>query len=179
MIGKHLTDLILVCAVAVLAACSSTKVPLTPAAPIESTAAPSAPKTEPPARSTVAPVVAVSPLDDPNSPLAKRSIFFDFDIYEIRSIDIPLVERHAAFMVANKNVKASLEGNADERGGSEYNLALGQKRAEAVRHALVLLGVPDASLEAVSFGKEKPLDPGHNEEAWAKNRRVDIRYIAQ
>src|ERR1035437_5263914 len=106
MIGKHLTDLILVCAVAVLAACSSTKVPLTPAAPIESTAAPSAPKTEPPARSTVAPVVAVSPLDDPNSPLAKRSIFFDFDIYEIRSIDIPLVERHAAFMVANKNVKA-------------------------------------------------------------------------
>ena len=88
----------------------------------------------------------------------------------------PLIESHARFLQANKQRKANLEGHTDERGGREYNLALGQKRAEAVRQALSLLGVPESQLEAVSYGKEKPTAQGSAEADLAKNRRVEIRY---
>jgi len=94
----------------------------------------------------------------------------------VRAEARPVIESHARFLQANKQRKANLEGHTDERGGREYNLALGQKRAEAVRQALSLLGVPESQLEAVSYGKEKPAAQGSSEADLAKNRRVEIRY---
>jgi len=105
-----------------------------------------------------------------------RLVYFDFDSYVIKPEFQSLLEAHARFLKANPSRKVSIEGHTDERGGREYNLALGQKRAEAVRRALALLGVPDSQMEAVSFGKEKPALEGHNEDAWAKNRRAEISY---
>ena len=88
----------------------------------------------------------------------------------------PLVEAHGRYLASNRNARMVVQGNTDERGGSEYNLALGQKRADAVRRALSLQGVPDSQMEAVSFGKEKPKAQGSGEEAWKENRRADIAY---
>ena len=109
-------------------------------------------------------------------PSAARVIYFDFDSYAIRPEFQPVVEAHAKYLAANKARKMSIEGHTDERGGREYNLALGQKRSEAVRSALGLLGVSDSQVEAVSFGKEKPADPGTDEAAMAKNRRAEMNY---
>jgi peptidoglycan-associated lipoprotein len=103
-----------------------------------------------------------------------RVIYFDFDSFVIRPEFQPVIEAHATRIRADKNRKVAIEGHTDERGGREYNLALGQKRAEAVRKALSLLGVPDAQLEAVSFGKEKPAVVGSTEAAMEKNRRAEI-----
>ncbi len=103
-------------------------------------------------------------------------VFFDYDSFVIRPEARPVIEAHARFLQANKQRKAMLEGHTDERGGREYNLALGQKRAEAVQRALVLMGVPEAQLEAVSYGKEKPAAQGADEVAFAKNRRVEFKY---
>ena len=103
-------------------------------------------------------------------------VFFDFDSFVIRAEARPVIASHAQFLQANKQRKANLEGHTDDRGGREYNLALGQKRADAVRQALSLLGVPESQLEAVSFGKEKPLATGGSEADQAQNRRVEIRY---
>ncbi len=103
-------------------------------------------------------------------------VYFDYDSFVVRADARPVLESHARFLQNNKQRKANLEGNTDERGGREYNLALGQKRAEAVRRALILLGVSDSQLEAVSYGKEKPASEGADEAAFAKNRRVEIRY---
>lgn len=116
------------------------------------------------------------PLNDPASILAKRSVYFDVDSYVVKDEFKPVVEAHAKYLIARPNRKVIIQGNTDERGGSEYNLALGQKRAEAVRRALALLGVPDTQMEAVSLGKEKPKASGSNEAAWAENRRSDIAY---
>jgi peptidoglycan-associated lipoprotein len=104
------------------------------------------------------------------------SIYFDYDQFVIKDEYKPVVDGHAKFLSANAGRRVSLEGHADERGSREYNLALGQKRADAVRRALALLGVKDEQMEAVSFGKEKPRNPGHDEAAWAENRRVDFNY---
>jgi peptidoglycan-associated lipoprotein len=103
-------------------------------------------------------------------------VFFDYDSFVVRAEARSVIESHARFLQANKQRKANLEGHTDERGGREYNLALGQKRAEAVRQALTLLGVSDAQIEAVSYGKEKPAAQGASEADYAKNRRVEIRY---
>lgn len=116
------------------------------------------------------------PLNDPNSPLAKRSIYFDFDSFTIKDDFRGVVEAHAKYLVANKARKVVVQGNTDERGGREYNLALGQKRAEAVRRSLTSLGVADAQIEAVSFGEEKPKATGSDESAFAENRRADLAY---
>lgn len=116
------------------------------------------------------------PLNDPQSILAKRSIYFDFDSYTIKEEFRPVVEAHAKYLNAHKDRKVVIQGNTDDRGGAEYNLALGQKRAEAVRKALLLLGVSDDQVEAISFGKEKPKALGNDEAAWAENRRADIVY---
>ena len=105
-----------------------------------------------------------------------KVIYFDYDSFTIKPEFQPAVEAHARFMATNKTRKLAVEGHTDERGGREYNLALGQKRAEAVRRALGLLGVTDAQVEAVSFGKEKPADNGSNEAALAKNRRAELNY---
>jgi peptidoglycan-associated lipoprotein len=106
----------------------------------------------------------------------ERMVFFDYNSYTIKPEYQAVIEAHARFLKASANRKVSLEGNTDVRGGSEYNLALGQKRAEAVRRALILLGVSDAQLEAISFGKEKPLSLGTDEASHAKNRRTEFSY---
>ena len=116
------------------------------------------------------------PLNDATGMLAKRSVYFDFDSYVVKDEFKPVIEAHSQYLIKNTDRKIVIQGNTDERGGSEYNLALGQKRAEAVRRALNLLGVGDSQIEAVSFGKEKPKATGSNEAAWAENRRADIVY---
>jgi peptidoglycan-associated lipoprotein len=105
-----------------------------------------------------------------------RIVYFDYDSNAIKPEFQPLIEQHARFLKANGNRHVVIEGHTDERGGREYNLALGQRRSEAVRHALELLGVKDSQVEAVSFGKEKPAVPGSDETAWAQNRRAEIAY---
>ena len=127
---------------------------------------------------TVTPVTTGStdPLNDPKGVLAKRSVYFDYDSYVVKDEFKSLVEAHAKYLVSNKNRKIVIQGNTDERGGREYNLALGQKRAEAVRKSLSLLGVQDSQMEAISFGKEKPKATGSDEASWAENRRGDLAY---
>ena len=104
-----------------------------------------------------------------------RVIYFDFDSYVVKDEFRPIVEAHAKLLKANSGAKEVAEGHTDERGGSEYNLALGQKRAEAVVQQMKVLGGGDSPLEAVSYGKERPAVDGHDESAWAKNRRVELR----
>ncbi|SFI41024.1 peptidoglycan-associated lipoprotein [Collimonas sp. OK307] len=116
------------------------------------------------------------PLNNPTGILSKRSIYFDFDSYTIKDEFKSVVEAHAQYLNSHKNRKIIIQGNTDDRGGREYNLALGQKRAEAVRKALVLLGVSDTQVEAVSLGKEKPKALGSDEASYAENRRSDIVY---
>ncbi len=101
-------------------------------------------------------------------------IYFDFDSYTVKDDYRPVIEANARALMADRSRKLALEGHTDERGGHEYNLALGQKRAESVAKALELLGANPNQLEAVSFGKERPVDQGHDEAAWAKNRRVEL-----
>ena len=107
---------------------------------------------------------------------SSRIVYFDYDSAVIRPEFQAVLVAHAHFLSSEPARKVFLEGHTDDRGGSEYNLALGQQRAEAVRHALQLLGVGENQMEAISFGKEKPADPGSDEAARAKNRRVEIRY---
>lgn len=107
---------------------------------------------------------------------ATRVVYFDYDSFVIRPEFQSVIESHAKYIRADKNRKVAVEGHTDERGGREYNLALGQKRAEAVRKALTLLGVTDGQIEAVSFGKEKPAMTGSTEAAMEKNRRAEIAY---
>ena len=124
------------------------------------------------------PTVGVGTADgDAMGPRGERNmVYFDFDSYVVKPEFQPVVEAHARYIKANKVRKVSIEGHTDDAGGREYNLALGQRRAEAVRRALVLLGAPDSQLEAVSFGKEKPAAPGSDEASRAKNRRAEISY---
>jgi peptidoglycan-associated lipoprotein len=105
-----------------------------------------------------------------------RIVYFDYDSFVIKSEYQAVMDAHARFIRANNARKVTIEGHTDERGGREYNLALGQKRAEAVRRSLALLGVPDSQVEAVSFGKEKPAAQGHSEDAHAQNRRAELSY---
>lgn len=160
---------VIVASVALLAACSSTKVDQGSAPVSSGTGSAST-------GSSTGGSGALDPLNDPNSILAKRSIYFGFDQYSIKAEFNNVIEAHAAYLKSHPNRKVIIQGNTDSRGGSEYNLALGQKRAEAVRKALVALGVSDSQLEAVSFGKEKPKATGDNEAAWAENRRADLAY---
>jgi len=119
---------------------------------------------------------AGDPRKDPASPLSKRSIYFDFDSFVVKAEYSPVLESHAAYLVPKRESRLILQGNTDNRGSREYNLALGQKRAEAVRKALMALGVSDAQIEAVSFGEEKPRDEADTEAAFTENRRVDVVY---
>jgi len=104
-----------------------------------------------------------------------RVVYFDFDSFVVRDDGKPVVESHAKVLGANRSRRMVIEGHTDERGGREYNLALGQKRAMAVLNALTLLGVSPGQLEAVSFGEERPAAQGSTEEAWAKNRRAELK----
>lgn len=160
----------------VLVGCSSTPTKQPEAAP---KATPPAVQSAPQAQA-VPKAVAVPAYLDPNSAISKqRSVYFDFDNYSVKKDYSALIELQGKYLAANPGVAVKIEGNADERGGSEYNLALGQKRAEAVRHALAGYGAKDAQMEAISFGKEKPKAMGHDEAAWSQNRRADIQYPAK
>ncbi|MCI0401209.1 MAG: peptidoglycan-associated lipoprotein Pal [Gammaproteobacteria bacterium] len=117
-----------------------------------------------------------SPLDDPNSPLSVRVIYFDYDSSEIKAEYRPTIEAHAAYLASHPDVPVTLEGNADERGSREYNLALGDRRAEAVRRQLILLSASAGQIRTVSYGEERPAALDHDESAWSLNRRVEIVY---
>jgi peptidoglycan-associated lipoprotein len=127
------------------------------------------------AKSAVASVDLTKPKQDA-IPAASRLIYFDYDSFVIKPEFQSSIESHAGYIKSDPGRKVVIEGHTDERGGREYNLALGQKRAEAVRRAMGLLGVGDSQVEAVSFGKEKPAIPGNDEAAWSKNRRAEISY---
>jgi len=121
----------------------------------------------------------IAALTDPNNILSKRSVFFDFDSYIIKSEAKPLVEAHARFLVQNPQMKMLIQGNTDERGSREYNLALGQKRADVVKQALLLLGAKEAQIESVSLGEEKPRCDDASEACYAENRRGDMLYSGE
>ncbi len=103
-------------------------------------------------------------------------IYFDYDSSQIHATDNSVIDSHAQYLMANPNNRVRLEGHADERGSPEYNLALGEKRAHAVRSSLNILGVKDDQMQTTSYGEESPADAGHNETSWSKNRRVQIIY---
>ncbi len=118
-------------------------------------------------------------LRDPNNILSKRSVYFDFDSFVVKDEYRPLVEAHARYLQQNRNARMTVQGNTDERGSREYNIALAQKRADSVKRMMTLLGATENQIETVSFGKEKPRNPGHDEAAWAENRRDDILYAGE
>ena len=118
-------------------------------------------------------------LKDPRNILSKRNIYFDYDQFTVKDEYKPIVEAHAKYLQANRSARAILQGNTDERGTREYNIALGQKRADAVKNLMLLLGATEIQIETVSFGKEKPRREGHDEASWAENRRVDIVHAGE
>jgi peptidoglycan-associated lipoprotein len=127
------------------------------------------------AADAAAKAAAVKPLESIGAP-NQRSVYFDFDKYEVRDEFKTMVGDHGKFLVPRQDAKMLIQGNADERGSREYNLALGQRRADAVKKSLLLQGVKEEQLESVSLGEEKPKATGHDEAAWAENRRADMLY---
>ncbi len=166
--------------VLLIAGCSSTPdVPEQGGAPVESRDA----NTGASVATVTTPSLAGSKLPpeltDPKSILSKRSIYFDFDKYEVKPEYKDLVAAHAKFLVSHGQLKMLIQGNTDERGSREYNLALGQKRADAIKKMLTLLGAREEQVESVSLGEEKPKNEGQNEAAWAENRRGDMLYSGE
>ena len=160
--------------VGMLAACASEK-------PKEETkpGTPAAPAAEAPAQpeQPVAPAqVAADPLNDPNSMLAKRSVYYPLDVSVVQREDRPVVDAHAQYLSTHSGAKVRLEGNCDERGSNEYNLALGQRRADGVKKLLQSGGASGGQIEAVSNGEEKPKMTCHAENCWKENRRTDLIY---
>ncbi|AMS31968.1 hypothetical protein AEM42_05285 [Betaproteobacteria bacterium UKL13-2] len=180
---KKSPPLILLAAAAILlAACASKEPPKD--VPVETRTQPTtttaATPTPMPSTTTtaVAPTTpsAINPLKDPNNILSKRIVYFDYDKDTVKSEYQAIVQAHAKYLSENRSRKIRLEGHADERGSREYNMALGQRRADAVRKATNLLGVANERMESVSFGEDKPRVQGSNEEAWSQNRRAEIVY---
>ena len=172
----------------VLAACSSTPTEQTAAGVEERSPAarpaagpPSKPVAQKPIPAVVLPKPAatLSPLRDPKNILSKRSVFFDYDKYDVKDEYKALVQAHAQYLRGNPGAKMLIQGNTDERGSREYNLALGQSRADAMKKMLLLLGAKEAQIESVSLGEEKPRAQGSSEEAYAQNRRGDILYAGE
>ena len=122
---------------------------------------------------------AGNPLRDPNNILSKRSVYFDYDSNSVKDEFRGVVQAHSRYMTDKRDSRIRIEGNCDERGSREYNLALGQRRAEAVKRVMTVLGVQDGRIETVSFGEEKPVANGHDEKAWSQNRRADIKYAGE
>ena len=120
--------------------------------------------------------LAMDPLKDPASPLAQRTVYFDFDSSVVKPEFQEMLKAHAAYLVDHPDRRLILEGHTDERGTREYNLGLGERRAQAVKRALVLLGAPAERIETVSYGEERPAAEGHDESAWRLNRRVELVY---
>jgi peptidoglycan-associated lipoprotein len=136
-------------------------VQMTPVAPVDVTGKPGAAAVDPRVK---------------QGPLSQRSIFYDFDRYDVKDEYRPMVEQHAKYLRENPDARMLIQGNTDERGSREYNIGLGQRRSDGVKRMLVLLGARDDQIESVSLGEEKPMVEGSNEEAWAKNRRSDMLY---
>jgi peptidoglycan-associated lipoprotein len=155
----------------VLAILGGCPAPVNPGAPVESgtTTTPPGPQVDP---LPIQPTGFPPELQD----ISGRRVHFALDRYDIAEQYRPIIAANARYLTQNRQIKVLIQGNTDERGSREYNLSLGQKRAEAVRQALMLLGVDETQIEAVSLGEEKPLAEGHDEEAWAVNRRADILY---
>lgn len=160
-----------------LAACGSTEKQADPA-PVESrttqptqTASANPTPTTTPNRNS-----SVDPLTQPGGVLSQRSVYFDYDSNAVKDEFRGVVQAHSKYLVEHNERRIALEGNTDERGSREYNLALGQRRAESVKKIMTVLGVPESRIETVSFGEEKPKSQGHDESAWAQNRRADIVY---
>jgi peptidoglycan-associated lipoprotein len=162
---------------AMLFGCSST-----PKATDTAAAPPLAPQPAAPAGPVAKAAPAASTMPeylDPNSPVSReRSVLFGYDDYAVKPEYRNVIEIQGRYLASHPNVSVRVEGNTDERGSSEYNLALGQRRAEAVVKALSLMGAKASQMEPVSWGKEKPHAPGHDETAWAQNRRADVVYPA-
>lgn len=185
---SYLKLLVALVPVAVLTGCPSPKV--VQPAPVEDRAAPAAiPSTATTPSAPATPGVEVlaapdkgnfageeliDPLKNATGLLAKKTIYFEYDSSEIREEGRAIVEAHAANLIKNPKLTVTLEGHADERGSREYNLALGENRAKAVQQLMQLKGVPAKQIDIVSFGEERPADAGHEDAAWAKNRRVEL-----
>lgn len=170
---------LIACLAALLGACSSTPVAPPPATTTAAATRPApAPATAPrPTPSSSATTATLPAYLDPKSDISTaRSVYFDFDAASLKPEFSGLVERHGKYLMSNPKLAIRIEGNTDERGGAEYNLALGQKRAEAVKQALKIYGGKDAQMEAVSWGKERPRAKGHDESDWGQNRRADLQY---
>ncbi len=118
-------------------------------------------------------------LKDPSSILSRRSIYYEYDKYDVKDEYRNLVEAHARYLRENPNVRMLIQGNTDERGSREYNVGLGQRRSDGVKRMLILLGARENQIESVSLGEEKPQAEGHSEESWSKNRRSDILYTGE
>lgn len=122
--------------------------------------------------------LTIDSLTDPNSPLSQRVIYFEFDSSDVAEQDRDFVAAHAAILAANPNLKVSIEGHGDERGSREYNIGLGEKRAQSVRRMMEFQGVLPSQMTTVSYGEEKAAVEGHDESAWSMNRRVELVYVA-
>jgi peptidoglycan-associated lipoprotein len=163
---------------ALLSACASLE-EQTPAAPTPQASVPApapAPTARPAPRQAVPSALAAPVATAPGKIAApgKRSVYFDFDTSDIKPEFRTVIEENAKYLRTNPSLRVKIEGNCDERGSREYNVALGQRRAEAVMKMMVVLGVPEGRMEAISYGEEKPRQPGHDEASWAENRRGDV-----
>ena len=170
--------------VGVLAGCSSTPLSkadsATPASPMAVKPAETPSARPAPTTTAKAPAKALPSYLDPASALySKRSIYFDYDVFSVKKDFESMLELHGKYLASNPSVSIQVEGNTDERGGAEYNLALGQKRADAVARVMKVFGVKPSQVEAVSWGKEKPKAVGHDEASLTENRRVDLVYPKQ
>jgi peptidoglycan-associated lipoprotein len=137
---------------------------------------PPPPAKEPVVTPVAPPKVVGNPLTDPGSILSKRSVYYDYDSAIIKDEFKPLVTAHARYLTQNRSAKITIQGNTDERGSREYNIALGQRRADSVKQMMILLGVQEGQVESVSFGEEKPRATGKDEASFSENRRSDIVY---
>lgn len=168
--------LLAIVAVALLAGCASTPQVESKAGVEDRT--PTANAQQGPAVTPVAPKAEqqMNPLKDPNNILSKRSVFYDFDKYDVKDEYRPMLEAHARYLSQNPSAKMLIQGNTDERGSREYNIALGQRRADGVKKMLELMGAKDSQIEAVSLGEEKPRCTDKTEACYSQNRRSDMLY---
>jgi peptidoglycan-associated lipoprotein len=159
-----------------LAACSSTDKKEEPAPVTDRSATPPVTSTTTTTTPTTSTPIAVNPLKDPKNILSTRIVYFDFDSNVVKDEYRAMIQAHAKYLTENRSASLRIEGHTDERGSREYNIALGNRRAESVKKILVVLGVQEGRIEIISFGEEKPVEGGHDEASWAKNRRAELKY---
>jgi peptidoglycan-associated lipoprotein len=168
--------LMAVIAALTLVACSSTDKKEEPAPVTDRSTAPTTTAPTTTTTPTTTTPITVNPLKDPKNILSTRIIYFDFDSNVVKDEYRAMLQAHAKYMTENRAASLRIEGHTDERGSREYNIALGNRRAESVKKILVVLGVQEGRIEIISFGEEKPVEGGHDEASWAKNRRAELKY---